>query len=194
MGLYRRRLLCGISLISVSGCMTGSSDSTTSISEFPPQRPSKEDTDQNTLTQLSMSDLMIEDLLPRPGGGWRIMEKGRVKPQPLNQENNLRGDFEDERGNHYRVIIVKFPRAGIAQYHSERWKCEAEWSVVIQYGPYSIAASTGTIQTSFTPERPPQMTRTPIPDMSGNVRELLKRSPSISEEILTNNEITSCNE
>ena len=56
----------------------------------------------------------------------------------------------------------------------------------------AIAASTGTTQKAFTPEHPPQMTRTAIPDTSTQARQLLRQSAVLSREIIENNEVESC--
>ena len=54
---------------------------------------------------------------------------------------------------------------------------------------HAIAASTGTEQRTFTPEKPPQMTQTAVFGTDGRVRELLVLSPRLSETDVDENEV-----
>lgn len=71
------------------------------------------------------------------------------------------------------------------------WACSAGWTVALGYRRFAVAASTGTAQRTFTPEVPPQMTRTPIPETTDPAMELLARSPGLSREYVDEHAITS---
>ena len=60
------------------------------------------------------------------------------------------------------------------------WRC-AGWQIAFALDGVAIAASTGTEQRTFTPGRPPMMTRSPVPGHEDRVRELLSLSPRLDD-------------
>jgi len=57
----------------------------------------------------------------------------------------------------------------------------AGWQVAVATDGHAIAASTGTEQRTFTPEAPPTMTQSAVPETEKRVRELLALSPRLDE-------------
>jgi hypothetical protein len=69
------------------------------------------------------------------------------------------------------------------------WAC-AGWQIALSIDNVAIAASTGTYQRTFTPEKPPTMTKSPVPGTDERVRELLTFSLELTESDIENT--TSC--
>jgi len=57
----------------------------------------------------------------------------------------------------------------------------AGWQVVVEADDVIVAGSTGTRQATFTPEAPPTMEQSPVPNSEESVFELLTLSPRLSE-------------
>ncbi|QLH78532.1 hypothetical protein HZS55_15085 [Halosimplex rubrum] len=193
----RRTVLTGLaSLVALSGC---------SFEESSPERPTRSQPNETTTRNRSppkissttekatqTPELSVREVLPEEGDDWTLLDTGDVVPAPLTAESHIRGDYRGPNGTDFRVIVIKLPRPGVANFNAERLACEAQWSVALQYRAFAIAASTGTTQKEFTPEHPPQMTQTAIPDTSAEARQLLQQSPVLSQEIIEDNEIDSC--
>jgi len=193
----RRDLLTGLTgLVVLSGCSLDRGEqepaTTRSADETTNPQLSLTLTADPTLSRTKTPVLSVYEFLPEPGGGWTRIETGDVINSPLNAEDDLRGDYRSPNGTVFRVIILQLPRPGVARFHAERLACEAGWSVSLQYRAFAIGASTGTVQKTFTPEKPPQMTRTAVPDTSADAKQLLERSAVLTEETIEQNVIESC--
>lgn len=202
MRLSRREVisLLGIpSLLSLSGCSSDSDGSPTAMDSPPSVPPTTASPTQFESTTTSPEtptqsptgtpETSAEEVLPEPDEDWTHVETSSIELVPLIESDNIRGEYRNTEGTRFRVIIAKLPRAGIANRIAERWQCQVEWSVALQYQSFAIAASTGTTQRTFTPEPPPKMSRTPIPNTSDEARQLLERSPILTREIIEANEI-----
>lgn len=195
---YRRRsvLTALLTLVPLAGCsldgVEPEDSSESSSTKTKSLNSSNTDTGSDTEAATQTAELSVEDVLPKPGDGWSLLDTGSVVNAPLNAENNIQGDFQSPNETKFRVIILEFSRPGIASFHAERLACEVEWSVALQFRSFAVGVSTGTAQKTFTPEKPPQMTRTAIPDTSAEARQLLRRSAVLSQEIIEDKEIGSC--
>jgi hypothetical protein len=75
-----------------------------------------------------------------------------------------------------------------AEEKARRWVCIG-WDVGIAYTGFAFAAGTGTEQQTFTPEAPPHMTRTPLPETKDQSRELLSYSSLLSDQVIREHSI-----
>jgi hypothetical protein len=191
----RRWFLCSCSLAGsgfLAGCIAGESGKETTA-------PSAPDTEENggrptttSTTASPTSSLAPEDLLPREADGWtrNRTERGAFSWSARGAEDGVFGYYTSPEDRTYKVVIMKMKEGYSPERKAVSWKCSVEWSAALSYGRFSIAASTGTAQRTFTPEKPPHMTRTPIPDTTEPAKELLANSPELSREYVDGHAVT----
>lgn len=130
-----------------------------------------------------------EDLLPEETDGWTLERTGQYDWTTIGGAEGVRGYYTDADGVAYEVLIMRM-ETGSPEAKVEHWTCEVGWSVGLAYEEFAIAAGTGTVQRTFTPERPPTMERTPIPDTTETARALLANSPALTKQLIDGNAIT----
>lgn len=164
----RRRLLVGSSLwiaASVAGCtfMNGQLETAT------PAGP--------------------EGYLPEPGDGWEQEKTGDYDWESLGGQDGVRGFYTGPDGENYEAVVMF--SEDFAEGSARSWAC-AGWQIALATDGVAVAASTGTEQRTFTPEKPPTMTRTPARGREDRVHEFLTRSPRFTAEEIERQQIT-CN-
>lgn len=186
----RRRLL----LAALCGCIGtgGCSDGPLADGRDSPARTPVTEQEPSDTSPTSSSAVSPETVLPEPGGGWTLIETGHVAPVPLDAEGSREGRYRSPNEIAFRVIVVEVANEDSARYTARRWRCDIGWRVALSYLTFAIAASTGTVQETFTPERPPKMTRTPLADTLSPAVKLLGRSPVLSQDFIEANAIRAC--
>ena len=185
----RRRLLRASGLAafaSLSGCLWESDRSTT-------DSPTRERSFEDGTTGSSTEDLSPEELLPREGDGWSGEQVDRgFAWSARGAEDGVFGRYTSPEDRSYEVVIMEVGREYDPETKATNWACTVGWNVALTYRQFAVAAGTGTRNRTFTPERPPHMTRTPIPGTTEPTRELLSRSPVLSRAFVDRHAITDC--
>jgi hypothetical protein len=108
--------------------------------------------------------------------GWTRDRTEEFHAKELGGSEGVRGYYTGPDGTGYQVLVL---RAGDwAAGNARSWRC-AGWQVAFAVDGVALAASTGTAQRTFTPERPPTMAESPVPGTDSRVRELLALSPEL---------------
>lgn len=143
-------------------------------------------------TTSSSSSLSPENLLPQEGGGWtqNQVESGAFSWSAHGATDGIFGYYTSPENRTYEVVIMEMKTGYSPERKANNWKCHVEWNVTLSYRRFAIAASTGTAQRTFTPEQPPHMTRTPIPETTEPAKDLLSNSPELSREYIDRHAIT----
>ena len=128
--------------------------------------------------------------LPHETDGWRRVCKEDADLPRLGGEDGVYARYNSPNNNEYDVLVLKIKEQYPVGDKAKTWKCDVEWQVVLTYKDFIIAAGTGTAQKTFTPEEPPQMTRTPIPESTKMVKELLSNSPQFDSQDVNDLEVT----
>jgi len=110
-------------------------------------------------------------------GGW----------SPLGADDGAIGQYRGPDGNAYEFVVMD-TKSEYSEGTARSLAC-AGWQVALEVDGNAVAASTGTDQRQFTPEAPPQMTQSTVPDTDGQVRELLALSPRLDESDVEENQI-----
>lgn len=160
----RRRFVtaAALTLVPVAGCGSPDENSSPSTSSTPP--PSQ--------TPASGP----EAFLPEPADGWVRDRTEAFSAKERGGSEGVRGYYTGPDGERYQVLVLV--SGDWAERNARAWRC-AGWQVAFAVDGMTIAASTGTAQRTFTPERPPTMTRSPVPGTDARVRELLALSPKL---------------
>lgn len=116
--------------------------------------------------------------LPKSAEGWELKRTNDHDWEPLGGDRGIRGYYTGPQGRSYEVVIMFSER--YVEGSAESWSC-AGWQISLALDGVAVAASTGTNRETFTPEKPPTMTKSPDPDREDRVRELLALSPRLSE-------------
>jgi hypothetical protein len=180
--------LCGAAVCSlVAGCQAPDDDEPT---------PDPSPTPTSTTTPTASSSPTItpgatpDDLLPTDGDGWTLERTDEYDWGTIGGADGVRGYYTDAEGVECQVIVMRMS-AGIEPGGTARlWKCEVGWTVTLAYETFAIAAGTGTVQRTFTPEQPPSMDRTPVPNTAENVKRLLANSPELTRALIDEREIS----
>lgn len=135
-------------------------------------------------TPTSSPNRSAVDVLPEPRNGWRLVETEReLGASMLGGETGATGKYESATGGVFKVVALEMEEGFSAEDKAHRWACIG-WDVTVAYQGFAFSAGTGTHQQTFTPETPPHMTRTPVPDSEDDSIELLTYSPLLSEQII----------
>lgn len=120
-----------------------------------------------------------EDLLPRATGEWTLVRTDEYDWRTIGGADGVRGHYTDADGVAYQVVIMAVAR-GDPQTRVAAWTCEVGWTVGLAHEEFAVVAGTGTARRTFTPERPPTMTSTPVPGTTDRVLDLLANSPTLT--------------
>lgn len=148
--------------------------------------PSKQETDGTA----SKEELTPEDFLPRETDGWVLERSENGTLSYLGGTASIRAEYTSPDGDGYEVVIMAVSEDIGFVTTAKTWKCQAGWTVALGYRGFAIVAGTGTDQRRFTPEAPPQMTRTPIPGTTETTKSLLANSPELTRETIDRYEVT----
>jgi hypothetical protein len=164
--MNRRRfvMLAGLSTISVAGC--------TSPSDSPPS------TSTPTSSVSPSATSQPRAFLPEPVNGWTRDRTEEFYAKERGGSDGIRGYYTGPDGEAYQVLVLF--AGDWADGNARSWRC-AGWQVAFAVDGVTFAASTGTAQRTFTPERPPTMTKSPVPGTDARVRELLALSPKLDQ-------------
>jgi len=132
----------------------------------------------------------VEAFLPAEEDGWTRTRKEDRYYSNVGGEDGVYASYESSKDVRYDVLITKIKEAYDVRRKARHWKCDVEWQVVLRYEELIIAAGTGTAQKTFTPEEPPQMDRTPVPDTGDEIRELLANSAKLDPQDVDDYEVT----
>ncbi len=183
MARSRRELLqFGVlsAVTAIAGCLSDNP-----ATDTPPETGSKSPTPEPTTTvePTQTPEPTAEDQLPVPKGDWKLIETDGKDWRMLGGKTGIIGTYKSPTGTLFKVVIMEVQEGYNAETKAERWACIG-WDVAVAYQGYAFAAGTGTDQQTFTPEKPPHMTRTPVPDSADESRELLSYSPLLSDQII----------
>ena len=184
--MKRRYFLLGVtSALPVgAGCMNWNSGSTTDSTETTEPAPTDGgdvDTAPAETTTTVRSD--PESYLPEPPDEWeyrgtRDWINGWT---PLGARDGVIGQYSGPDGHSYEVLVMDLQDQSTDGNDARRLAC-AGWQMAVATDGHSIAASTGTPQDqTITPEKPPTMTQTAVPETEEKVIELLRYSPKLTE-------------
>ncbi|MFW5939222.1 MAG: hypothetical protein ACOCQU_02115 [Halolamina sp.] len=121
-----------------------------------------------------------EDLVPADGERWTRTEFERREYATLGVESGIRADYRDGDGLAAAVVVLEDPHD--PERRAETLHCQVGWPVVLVVDAFAIAAGTGTPQRTHTPETPPQMDRTAVPETTDDAVSLLATSPELSSD------------
>lgn len=202
--MKRREYLASVGLGLLStGCLgnstssqppTDRSDETNTIqstaapaSQSPEWSPTQRGDTNPQATTTGNDEPNARDFLPPSTDGWELTETDHHHWGALGGTDGIRGHYRGPDVNEYQLIVMF--RNSNTEGVAEAWSC-AGWQIALAVDGVAIAASTGTDQREFTPEKPPTMTRTPVPETKASVRELLLHSPHLTESALEENTVT----
>jgi hypothetical protein len=132
----------------------------------------------------------VKAFLPAEDDGWSRIRKEDRNYSNVGGEDGVYASYESSNDVRYDVLIAKIKKSYDVRRKARHWKCDVEWQVVLRYEELIIAAGTGTAQKTFTPEEPPQMDRTPVPDTGDEIRELLATSARLDPQDVDEYEVT----
>lgn len=184
--MNRRRVLALLSVtIPISGCTFRGSDTDGTPSDHPPSTTSEPTAETATSTPTSENP-SPRAYLPESTDGWELERTGDFEWSVLGGNDGIRGYYTGPDGGSYEVLVMfsEYPVDGSAR----SWAC-AGWQIALALDSVAMAASTGTDQRTFTPERPPQMTQTPASEREAEVRELLTLSPKLTAAVIEDNRV-----
>lgn len=122
-----------------------------------------------------------EAFLPAETDGWTLERTSDYDWWTIGGAEGIRGHYTSPDGVPFQVVIMR--TTGYAPWSKVRhWVCEVGWTVGLPYEEFAIAVSTGTVQQTFTPEKPPTMTQTPVPDTAAAAKTLLANSPKLTQD------------
>lgn len=185
--MNRRRVLALVgTTIPISGCAFRWSDADGTASDHP-RSTTSEPTVETGTSRPASENLSPRAYLPESTDGWELERTGDFEWSVLGGNDGIRGYYTGPDGGSYEVLVMfsEYPVDGTA--HS--WAC-AGWQIALALDGVAIAASTGTDQREFTPERPPQMTQTPASGREDDVHELLTLSPQLTAATIADNRVT----
>lgn len=181
--ISRRRLLLvsSGSLSSLVGCqnlLASDDDRTESPSRTPKETPT------STRTQSP------ESLLPKGLDRWNLVRTSEYGWRPIGARDGIRGHYTDENGVQYQVLIMDVNEIYDIRAKTVGLHCNVGWEVALSVDSYIFAASTGTVQKTYTPERPPTMTQTPVPGTTEQCKLLLSHSPALTLDQINEQAVT----
>lgn len=102
-------------------------------------------------------------------------------------ETGASAEYTGPDGVRFRAIVVEREGASSAEVKAHGLYCDG-WPVTVAHEAFAFAAGSGTVQPTdtYTPETPPHMTRSPVPDTTGRAAELLTSSPIHTADIVSN--------
>jgi hypothetical protein len=174
----RRRQIIGLVATSalLCGCL-GREESP----ETPSPTPAETGNPPTGTSEESTTPSRPESCLPPDGNGWELRGTSEHDPgwTPLGATDGTIGHYTGPNGLSYDfIVMISRPDLDNPEGLARSLAC-AGWQVTLAIDTYAIAASTGTEQRTFTPERPPTMTETAVPNSEDTVVELVERSPCI---------------
>ena len=132
-----------------------------------------------------------EEFLPAEEDGWTQTQKEDRDYSQLGGEDGIYATYKSSPNDMISdLLILKIKKAYNIQNKARDWKCNVKWQVVLRYQEFIVAAGTGTAQKTHTPEEPPQMTRTPIPETEDEIKKLLANSPKFDLQAVNEHEVT----
>jgi len=182
--MKRRNVLLSIctGLGLLSGCSETNGDQT-----VPTTRTDEDSRPPTATAQSPTKTPSPQTYLPEPGEGWELIDTSDYVWAPIGGSEGIIGKYRGPDGETYKVVIMR--DEDNADGSARQFSC-AGWQIAFAYRGYAIAASTGTLQKTFTPEAPPTMSSSPAPNKTNRVYELLLRSPKLTEDIVP--EETTC--
>jgi len=127
------------------------------------------------------------DVLPEPGGEWRVESKGGLQVRYIGGETGANAEYTSPDGVRFRVVVVEREDPSSAEVKAHGLYCDG-WPVTLAHEEFAFAAGSGTVQPTdtYTPETPPHMTRSPVPETTDRAVELLTSSPILTAAIVSN--------
>lgn len=125
------------------------------------------------------------DVLPDPPGDWETDASGEMNVRYIGGESGASAEYTGPDGVQYRVVVVERRDAERAAGKAHGLYCDG-WPVTVAHEAFAFAAGSGTVQptATYTPETPPHMTRSPVPETDDRAVELLTYSPILDEDVL----------
>lgn len=189
--MNRRQFCLGITAVvtAISGCSGRDTNSTPETVADSETEPDVTETTQRDSTPGAVAESGPESYLPDSTDGWDFRgthehDKGWSS---LGASDGTIGQYQGPDGNSYEFVVMD-TREGYTEGTARSLAC-AGWQIAIAIDGYAIGASTGTEQRTFTPEVPPTMTQSAVPDTEDRVRELLALSPRLSKADIDENRI-----
>lgn len=202
--MNRRSLLSTCAVLAVAGCAGTRESSTPTSTGSPTVAPTAitpDETDTTTPTQtetntdtrtasatpLPFAPTDLEKHLPTEGDGWQIVDRLATGVTEIGALEAIEVVYERE-GTEYYLYIVVFGSAGEAMRTAADW-AEVGWQVVVTKQNILFAVTTGTLTVTATPEAPPEVPGTPVPETTDIAVDLLARSPTLSEAYIDSNTV-----
>lgn len=150
-----------------------------------------EDTEsESTPTDSATETKPIDQLLPEEDSNWRINEKRQYSWGAIGADRGVIGIYDNSDGAEFHVLIMDLKEQYNVSGKATDLYCNVGWQVVLPKERFVFAASTGTNQREQTPEAPPTIARTPIPETNEKCIDLLGKSPNLDVEEVTSSRIT----
>jgi hypothetical protein len=195
----RRTILATLgSLLTSAGCLTeretGTVASETAVAtrttaasesatpEKTTQTRSVTETAPATTTATATPDRTADDFLPVSGDGWRLDSTEQEDWRYLGGSDGVRGVYTAPDGVVFHVVVMRVSDPNTPEQIARNWKCSGQWSAVVTFREFVLAASSGTKQPPRTPDFAPWMSETPHPETAEEARELLARSPVLTPD------------
>lgn len=138
-------------------------------------------------TPLPFAPTDLEKHLPEEGDGWEIVDRLATDVIEIGALEAIEVVYERDEIEYYFYAIV-FGSAGEALRTASDWD-EIGWQVVVTKQNMLFAVTTGTLAVTTTPEGPPGVPGTPVPETTDIAIDLLARSPTLSEEYIKSNTV-----
>ncbi|WP_459193783.1 hypothetical protein [Halosimplex sp. J119] len=192
--MNRRQFCLGLTavLTATSGCSNSGSDPTPKPGADSETNSGVTKTSQNRETDTSrgtVTDSGPGSFLPDSTGEWdyRGIRENHGAWSPLGADDGIIGQYQGPDGISYEFVVMDTQQP-YTEGTARSLAC-AGWQVAIAIDGHAIAASTGTEQRTFTPEAPPTITRSAVPETGDRVRKLLVLSPRLEEEDIDDHRI-----
>ncbi len=193
--MNRRHFCLGLTavLTATAGCSSNGSNST------PKPDADSETTTGGTKTRQNgdadhsegtVTDSGPRSFLPDSTDEWnfRGIRENHGSWSPLGADDGIIGQYQGPEGTSYEFVVMDTQQP-YTEGTARSLAC-AGWQVAITIDGHAVAASTGTEQRTFTPEAPPTITQSAVPETGDRVRELLALSPRLKEADIDENRIS----
>lgn len=189
--MNRRQFCLGITAVvtAASGCSGRDTDPTPETVADSETELGVTETTQHDSTSGAVADSGPESYLPESTDEWDFRDTHEHDKgwSSLGANDGTIGRYQGPDRSTYEFVVMD-TRQGYTEGTTRSLAC-AGWQIAIAIDGYAIAASTGTEQRTFTPEVPPTMTQSAVPETEDRVRELLALSPRLSEADIDENRI-----
>lgn len=188
--MNRRGFLLGVgAVLAGPGCFGPTETSPNPVTQTGPEQTPRWRS-KSKPTPEPVAETGPDSYLPESTDRWEFRGRSDYVWSPLGANDGTIGHYTGPDGNAYEFVVIDTDST-YAESSARSLAC-AGWQIAIVIDTNAIASSTGTEQRTFTPEVPPTMTQSPIPDTESRVRELLALSPRLTDTDVTEHQIE-CN-